>query len=140
MRAYVIDANIIISMLISGKASYRPILTFFNFYTSEFSFEEIEKYRPLLFEKTKLDEEQFRRFALMVYKEISVVPNLIITKHSLSQAIELTSSIDIKDVSYVSLAIELNRPLLTRDKVLVNGLRKKGFKKIQLFDEFLRGL
>lgn len=43
-----------------------------------------------------------------------------------------------KDISYVSLAMQLDLLLLTRDNPLHEGLRKQGFKKVMLFDDFLR--
>jgi len=55
MREFVVDANVLISIMISGKSSYKPILTFFDFYTPDFVFEEIEKYKPTIIEKTKLN-------------------------------------------------------------------------------------
>ena len=46
--------------------------------------------------------------------------------------------IDIKDSVYVALSIELNVPLITRDKKLYLGLRKKKFENIILFENFLK--
>ena len=36
-----------------------------------------------------------------------------------------------------ALSISLDIPLLTRDKPLYTGLRKKGFRNVLLFNEFL---
>jgi len=46
-------------------------------------------------------------------------------------------NIDIKDVVYIALSIELNFPVLTRDTILYNGLKNKGFTQIKLFDELV---
>ena len=48
MMDLIIDANVLMSILISGKASYRPILTFYNFILPDFALVEIEKYRDVL--------------------------------------------------------------------------------------------
>jgi len=45
--------------------------------------------------------------------------------------------IDPKDVAYVALSISTGFSLVTRDKVLYTGLRKKGFRSVLLFDELL---
>lgn len=43
MTDFVIDANVLMSILISGKAGYRPILTFNNFILPDFALIEVEK-------------------------------------------------------------------------------------------------
>lgn len=48
MRNYVLDANILMSILISGRADYRPILTFFNFILPDFVMVEVEKYSQII--------------------------------------------------------------------------------------------
>lgn len=53
------------------------------------------------------------------------------------QAFELSNDIDIKDVVYVALSIEMNIPLVTRDIPLFSGLKKKGFENIILLDELI---
>ncbi|MEZ4772708.1 MAG: PIN domain-containing protein [Bacteroidia bacterium] len=54
MIDFVIDANVLISILLSGKAGYRPILSFNNFILPDFALIEIEKYRDILRSKTKM--------------------------------------------------------------------------------------
>ena len=41
------------------------------------------------------------------------------------------------DPDDIDLSISLDIPLLTRDKPLYTGLRKKGFRNVLLFNEFL---
>ncbi|MDX2248031.1 MAG: PIN domain-containing protein [Bacteroidia bacterium] len=52
----------------------------------------------------------------------------------------LLEKIDPKDMAYVALAMQLDLPLLTRDNPLYEGLRKQGFRKVILFENFLRTL
>ena len=47
----------------------------------------------------------------------------------------LCRDIDPKDTDYVALSLELNHPLLTRDKPLADGLRAKGYTNLVLLDE-----
>lgn len=54
MIDYVIDANILISILISCKTSYKPLLTYYNFILPDFVMVEIEKYKSILRVKTKM--------------------------------------------------------------------------------------
>jgi hypothetical protein len=56
MTDFVINANVLMSILISGKAGYRPILTFNNFILPDFALIEVEKYKDILKVKTKMSE------------------------------------------------------------------------------------
>jgi predicted nucleic acid-binding protein len=140
MREFVVDANILISVMISGKSSYKPILTYFDFYSPDFVFEEIEKYKPTIFEKTKLSIGELQRFTFFIFNQVSVIPRIVISDEAIEKAIELTKDVDIKDLSYIALAIELDCVLLTRDKNLIKGVKKKGFRKIMSFEEFLTSI
>jgi len=137
MRDFVVDANVLISIMISGKSSYKLILTFFNFYTPDFVFDEIEKYKSTILEKTRLNLQEFQKFTFFVFNKVSVIPSIVISNDAIEKALELTHDVDIKDLSYVALAIELDYVLLTRDKHLVKGVKKKGFRKIMTFEDFL---
>ncbi len=52
----------------------------------------------------------------------------------------LCENIDIKDISFVALSIDMNLKLLTRDEQLYNGLKRKKYKEIMLFKDFLSQL
>ncbi len=140
MLQYVVDANVLISMMISGKGSYKPILTYYNFYSPDFVLEEIEKYKPTIFEKTKLSVAELQRFIFFIFNQISIIPRIAISNEAIDKAMELTRDIDIKDLSYIALSIELDCILITRDKPLLKGVRKKGFRKIITFEDFLRSI
>ena len=79
MQEFVVDANVLISVLISGKASYKLILSFLDLFTPDFALEEIEKYRPVIFERTKLNPDELRHFTLHIFNELAVVPNFVIS-------------------------------------------------------------
>jgi len=138
MLDYVIDTNILMSMLISGKSHYRAILSFYNFYLPEYSLTELDEHKSVIFEKTKFNEKELSDFIYFVFKSISVIPNIALSKVSIKYANEICVNIDIEDVSFVALAYDINIPLITRDEKLFTGLRKQGFKNIILFDDFLK--
>lgn len=140
MTNFVIDANILMSMLISGNASYKPILEFYDFYLPEFVLVEVEKYKSQLLLRTKMTEDEFFNWSILVFSKITVLPNYILSPESLEKSNLLLNDIDIKDTAYLALAIQLDLPLLTRDKPLAIGLRKKGFRRIIMFDDFLRSI
>jgi predicted nucleic acid-binding protein len=140
MTDFIIDANILMSMLISGKAAYRPILSYYRFITPDFAFVEIDKYSPIINQKTKLNKEELRQWSYFVFSQIRTIPKYILTDETLGKTNKLLYDIDLKDTSYVALAMQLDLVLLTRDDILYKGLRKKGFRKVLKFEDFLRNI
>ena len=67
MFNYVIDTNIVMSMLISGKSQYLKLLTYFNFVFPQYLLMELDEYKGLILEKTKLDEQQLQKYILTVF-------------------------------------------------------------------------
>jgi predicted nucleic acid-binding protein len=140
MTDFVIDANVLMSILISGKAGYRPILTFNDFILPDFAMIEIEKYKEILKVKTKMSSTQFTEWTYFVFAQLTVLPQYVLEQDILIKSERLLEKIDLKDISYVALAMQLDLLLLTRDNPLYEGLRKQGFRKVMLFDDFLRTL
>lgn len=137
---FIIDANIILSILISGKASYKPLLSYYNFIAPDFALVEIDKYSKIIEEKSKLSKEDLNKYSLFVFSQITLLPKFLLTSESLAKAEDLVQNIDIKDTIYIALSIELGLTLITRDEKLYVGLRKKGYKNIILFDDFYRNI
>lgn len=138
MKTYIVDANVLMSILISGKAVYRNLLKEYVFLSSDFAFIEIDKYQKVILQKAKLDNDSFKHFSYFVFSNVHFLPTYLIDDNVKQKAIALVRDVDIKDVAYVALAKQLDITLLTRDQVLHDRLRKKGFRKIQMFDDFLR--
>ncbi len=138
MFDYVIDTNIVMSMLISGKSQYRTILSFFRFYLPEYSLSELEEHKAVIFEKTRFNKQELSDFIYFVFSSISVIPNIALSTDSIKNANKICEKVDIEDVSFVALANDMNKPLLTRDEKLYTGLRKQGYRNIMMFDDFLR--
>ena len=137
---YIIDANVLMSILISGKSQYINLLSLYDFVMPEFAFVELNLYQEVIRQKTKLDSVQFRNYAYTVFSLISFVPSFVQETESVREARRLCEKIDPKDISYVALAIDTDLVLLTRDAKLYQGLRKQGFKQVELFETFLNGI
>ncbi len=140
MIDFVIDANVLMSVLISGKASYRPLLSYYNFIMPDFVLVEVEKYQNTLKSRTKMQEDEFLRWTYFVFSQLVVLPQYILNQESLNKSYKLLQKIDLKDTAYVALAMQLDLTLLTRDVPLYEGLRKQGFRNVMLFEDFLKGL
>ena len=137
---YVIDTNILMSILISGKANYKPLLKLYNFFLPEFGLIEIDKYQQIIFNKSNLERAEVIEFSYFLFSQITILPNYIFNKPILNKAIELTRNIDIKDATFVALSMQLNIPLITRDKELIKGMKMEKYKNIISFKEFLQNV
>jgi len=87
-----------------------------------------------------MTETQFAEWTYFVFANLTVLPQYVLEQNVLTKSERLLEKVDLKDISYVALAMQLDLPLLTRDKPLYNGLRKQGFRKVLFFDDFLRSL
>lgn len=134
----VFDANILMAILIGGRAFHRVILETFDVITPDFALTEVDKYSSLIISKTKLTWVEHSQYAQSVFANISVIPRYLIETEGIEKATQLIGKVDPKDISYVALAIQTNTILVTRDKPIVEAARRHGFRRIWLFDEFLR--
>ncbi len=137
---FVVDTNVLMSFLISGNSSYKPLLKCYNFFLPEFGLIEIDKYQHIIFEKTKLEKNNLIDFSYFLFSEITILPNYIFDKEILKRAIYLTGNVDIKDVTFVALSMQLNIPLITRDEKLIKGMKKKKYNNIILLKDFLQNI
>jgi len=138
MFDYILDTNVIMSILISGKSSYKPIVMFNRFVTIDYIFKEIEEYKETIFDRSKLERNQLVDYTNQILSKIPVLPRYVVSEENIKMASELTKDIDFNDIWFIALSLEYDLTLLTRDVKLFNGLIKKGFKKIMLFDQFLK--
>ena len=137
MKRFILDANILFSALISGKQLFLQLFEINQFYAPDFVFIEIDKYKTVILKKSKLEKSEFQEFITKLFQHITVIPSLYINEKSKNLAIELCQDIDLKDVVYIALSIEMQIPLITRDLPLFNGLKQKGFDNIILLDELI---
>lgn len=137
MKQYVLDANILFSGVISQKPIYRAMFGEHLFYTPDFVLAELNEYRKVFLKKSAVKGIDLKEFTLFLFSKIIVVPDYIITEDAYRVAEALVADIDPKDVAYVALNEELGSTLLTRDKVLYDGLQAKGYTRIKLFNDFI---
>lgn len=87
-----------------------------------------------------MQKNELINFSYSVFSEITILPNYVMDEYIVEKAVDLTKSVDIKDVNYIALSMQLDLILLTRDKKLITGVKKKKFNKIMLFDDFLKNI
>ena len=137
MESYVIDVNILFSGLISRKKFYEELFLQHKFYIPDFALIELKKYKKVIRKKLSKHQSDFEEFALMLFSNLNVIPDVLIDDKIMLQAEELCKGVDIKDSSYVALSLFLNKTLITRDKPLYNHLKSNKFVNVILFDEFV---
>lgn len=137
MNKYVIDANILFGAVISSKRIYLEMIKSADLYAPDFVLKEIEKYEEKLLKRTKVTKKELNAFLIKLFKGVTILPQLFISRESKKQALDLCKDIDEKDTPYIALAIEMDIPLITNDKKLYDGLKKKNFSNISLLEEFM---
>ena len=132
-KKVIVDSNIIFSSLLSNNNYFRNILIFSNeykFYSCRFSIIEIFKHKEKILKLSKLDEDKILESFYEILKNVELYNEKLIFKENWKKAYELCRDIDLKDISFIALSIELDALLWTGDNKLKDGLIKKGFNKI----------
>lgn len=128
----VIDANIVISALISEEGETRNLifLTKSLLFAPEFLSKEVEKYKGVIIKKSGLNNESFEIAKSLIFSRIKLIP-VSEFEMFLSKAKEICP--DPNDLEYFALALNLNCPLWSEDK----ALKKQGFVKVFTTSELL---
>ena len=112
----IIDANVLFSVLIKrGKTEELLFEEDLHVFAPEFIFEEFEKYRDLLLEKTERSREEFDELMVILKKRIKTIPNEEIEKF-IPEAEKICP--DKKDVDYFALALKMKCIIWSNDKEL----------------------
>jgi len=115
-----IDANILFALFNPKSFTRRFIILnrdILELYSPKFAIEGIEKYKQVILEKFNLTEENFE-IILSFIRSIIYFVDLEFYKERLIEAKRISP--DIKDVEYFALALKLNCPIWSNDKVLKN--------------------
>jgi predicted nucleic acid-binding protein len=83
-------------------------------------------------------EEEILTSLEVILKRITLINEETISFLSRKRAYEFVKDIDLKDLPFVALALELDAFLWTGDKKLQDGLKSKGFNKFFLLKKVLR--
>lgn len=136
MNHYVADANVLFSAFISGKQQYISFFDRNRVVTIDFVFIELEKYRTVILKKSKLSQQELFDFSIHLFQKVTVVPSFTLSAEIVEEAYNWCEDIDPKDVLYVALTLQhVGSKLITRDSILHNGLKAKGFDNVVMFHE-----
>ena len=127
----VLDANILMSCLISPNSSDRELLlnSDAEFFAPNFLFAELFLHKEKILSHSKLDEVSLHEYLHEMLEIVQFIHlDLVSNKHR-QKAYYLCKDIDVKDTIYVALCLELDARLWSKDKKLKRHLVKGGFKK-----------
>ena len=127
----IIDANIIISALISMRGKTRDLIFLNNFslFAPEYLTEEIEKYKSEIIEKSELDTKSFKLATSLIFSKIKLIP-FSEFESSINKAKDICP--DSNDVEYFALALSKNLSIWFDDKALKQQPRIKVFSTTEL--------
>jgi putative PIN family toxin of toxin-antitoxin system len=127
----VVDSNIIFSALLIKNSKIRDTLLMKNhhFYSPNYFFNEIFKYKEKILRCSKLDEVELYEYLRRILENIQFIRKDVISKENRLIALDLCKDVDEKDTPFIALAIEIDAYVWTGDKKLKKGLKEKGFSK-----------
>lgn len=129
MYPIILDSNIVFSAIHSKNSLTRDkLFTLTNpLYSCNFLFVEIFKHKERIFEKSNASDDEIYDYLEKIIQKIHFFNEELIGTENYFKAYHLVKDIDIKDIAFVALNIELSGKLWTRDIVLKDGLKKKGY-------------
>lgn len=112
----IVDSNVLFSSLIKDGKTAELLLDFsLNLYSPEFIFQEFEKHKNEILEKTRRTEQEFNEILDILKTIIKIVDKKDIEPF-FKKAKELSPDPD--DYMYFALALKLNCPIWSNDKRL----------------------
>lgn len=126
----VVDANIIFAALVRDGRTIELILEpDLHLFCPEFLFEEIEKHKEELLEKTKRTPEELEGSILLLKQKITIIPKEEFEAY-LQEAARISP--DPGDAVYFALALKLDIPVWSNDKKLKGQARIKVYTTAEL--------
>ena len=112
---YVIDANVILSRLISDSMTRRLLVELEDsFLTPAYVHDEIETYTEMVSEKSGLSSAEVEELIKILFKRIDVVPRSVVLE-SLQEAARIMRDTDPDDAVYLAAALERDAHLWSDD-------------------------
>ena len=111
----VLDTNILISALIRDSITRKILLTSeATFYYPKEAFHEVRKYKSLILEKSKMDEDSYDKLINQFLQAIILIPEESYKRH-LEKAKDLLNHVDPNDVIFLATALSLINSIIWSD-------------------------
>ncbi len=112
----VIDANILFAAIIKKNITSELIFKEeFRLYAPDFIFTEFEKYKQVIKKKTERTDQEFDELLMIFQRRVELISYEEIQQF-MKKAEEISP--DIKDATYIALALKLHIPIWSNDKEL----------------------
>ena len=113
----VIDTNIIISAIVKDSLTRKVLLSsYFEFYTPDIAFQELERHSDLLIKKTDLDHEKLVNIIELIKDSVNIVRSERFDDH-ISIAFDEMRCVDESDAPFLALALSFsNDGIWSNDK------------------------
>ncbi len=123
----IVDTNLIFAALIPKASRIREVLfdNKYTFFCPNFVISEIFLHKEKLIRYSKLNDQEFYLYLNGIIECINFIPNGFISKDSRQMAYDLCKDVDLKDLPFVAMSIEMKCPFWTGDKKLKEALRIK---------------
>jgi predicted nucleic acid-binding protein len=129
----VVDTNVVFSAILNSNSWIGQIILHsgktIKFYSPKYLQTEIQNHISKIEKITNLSESEIRELIEILYTKINFIAEEFIPKEILAKADLLTKDVDYDDVMFIALSMHLDCKLWTGDKVLINAMNQKGFKK-----------
>lgn len=138
----VLDTNIIFSALLNPKGKISDLLLnsfgIFDFYSPTFVLEELKNHQNKLLKISGYSEKDLDFLLRIVFKKIELIDVINVQQSIWDDAFKLTQNVDEFDTPFIALSLELDAPLWTGDKKLINGLKEKHINWLLTTDTVLK--
>jgi predicted nucleic acid-binding protein len=134
-KPVIVDTNIVFSALLKSRSAFMDFLLASQqkFYISELLIIEIFKHKEKIVEYSELSELEIARFYYLLMSKVHIFKEELISIGNWRAAHDLCKDVDEADTPFVALTLELDGLLWTGDKILKEGLKRKGFDKFYIF-------
>ena len=124
------DCNEIISAIYAPKGAVAQIFSSkskIQFLAPDYILEEVFEHLQDIAEELGLPSHEVRKRLADITKAIIITEVAKIPKKYIVEAVEIAKDIDPEDAPYIALHLYKKHKIWTSDKVLINGLKKKGY-------------
>ena len=133
------DSNIFISALLAPKGGIATILAErkrLQFVVPDYLIEEVNEHIPNLVKRLETKSNQFskkiRQKLLADFKKLLEGVKIVdvdneVKKENAAKALEIVNDVDVNDLPFIALHLEIKHKIWTSDDRLKEGLTKKGY-------------
>lgn len=137
----IVDSNLVFSAMLNTQSRIGDIILnsqgIFEFHTCEYLHEEIENHKDKIMSRTGYDEHEYNEVRFLIYQNLQFFTEALIPFDIWKKAANYVRDVDMNDIAYVALSLYVDIKLWTGDKLLREGLIKKGFKNLVTIEELL---